>query len=88
MKCIVLYLPFLIFFAVNENILVTVIAISVSILIDIFLISYINITYTGIINKNSVLIPDKEFDRFIVIDDEVESPETTKVFIYKGRCII
>lgn len=88
MKCIVLYLPFIIFFLSNNSIIITVISIIISIMFDIFIMSRVNITYNGIINKNSVLIPDKEFNRTKFINNELDIPEGTLAFKYVGRCII
>lgn len=88
MKCIVLYLPFIIFFLSNNSIIITVISIIISIMFDIFIMSRVNITYNGIINKNSVLIPDKEFNRTKIINNELDIPEGTLAFKYVGRCII
>jgi hypothetical protein len=88
-KCFILYIPFLIFFATNKNIIITILSIIISILIDIFVISYINIVYNGIINKNSVFIPDEEFNKVSITQNEDDIlSEPQPYFIYKGKCII
>lgn len=87
-KCIILYLPFLIFFITNKNAIFTIIAILFSILFDLFVMSYIDVVYKNIINKNSAFVPDKEFNKILLIQDEFEIYKATPYFIYKGKCII
>lgn len=90
-KCIILYFPFLLFFVVNKNIIIIIISIFISILIDVFILSYVNIVYNNIISKNSVFVPEKEFNRVLIKQDEDNNEDISKpipYFIYKGKCII
>lgn len=89
MKCIVLYMPFLVFFILNKNILVTILSICISITLDIFVMSYVDIVYNNIINKNSVFIPNTEFNKVSILQDELDRlSEPVPYFVYKGRCLI